>query len=490
MDTPFNIFDKSYVPPVLTAAPPRRRRKLLLASVAVLVVAAAGGVFLLSPYNHVFPLDTARLGADIRHLAADVAAVRPAPEVMAPAARLATAPRPETKPATRGEVETADFDAQMRELLALRTGPEARPSGAMAGQEAGQPEKAPGSLPSGPALPVATPTVAEIGAAPALAPAPLPSPAPAPVSAPTPAPMPAPSFSGPAGVEPGMATLAAPSAAPAAAVPVASLSSSASTEPASLAVSGDSRVQEQPASDAPPPAAAASPANPAPAAALPSLLPGTATPAPSDPITASIAMPPTASMTRGEQIDVLHLVTQLGVVMRDLRTENVALRAGAKASSDKVDNAVADFERRLALAESRGAVNAAMGVDAQGSNGTSRWNSVGGVDAQGRADGVAGEPETPTAPAARTLHQSGGPAPQPASFPGQAPASAAGGPRRYKVQAASPHLAMLSELDRSGGEGSQLQVGVGDRVPGYGRVVAIQQQGVAWIVKTDRGAIQ
>ncbi len=183
-------------------------------------------------------------------------------------------------------------------------------------------------------------------------------------------------------------------------------------------------------------------------------------------------------MTRGEQIDVLHLVTQLGVVMRDLRTENAALRAGAKASSDKVDNAVADFERRLALAESRGAINAAMGVDAQGANGGSR------------ADGVAGEPETPTAPAARTLHQSGGPAPQPASLPGQAPASAAGGPRRYKVQAASPHLAMLSELDRSGGEGSQLQVGVGDQVPGYGRVVAIQQQGVAWIVKTDRGAIQ
>jgi len=486
MDTPFNIFDKSYVPPVLTATPPRRRRKLLLASVAVLVVAAAGGVFLLSPYNHVVPLDTARLGADIRHLAADVAAVRPAPEVMAPAARLATAPRPETKPATRGEVETADFDAQMRELLALRTGPEARPTGAMAGQEAGQPEKTPGPLPSGPALPVAAPAVAEIGAAPA----PLPSPAPAPVPAPTPAPVPAPSFSGPAGVEPGMATLAAPSAAPAAAVPVASLSSSASAEPASLAVSVDSRAQEQPASDAPLPAAAASPASPAPAAALASLLSGTATPAPSDPIAASIAMPPAASMTRGEQIDVLHLVTRLGVVMRDLRTENVALRAGAKASSDKVDNAVADFERRLALAESRGAVNAAMGVDAQGSNGGSRWNSVGGVDAQGRADGVAGEPETPTAPAARTLHQSGGPAPQPVSFPGQAPASAAGGPRRYKVQAASPHLAMLSELDRSGGEGSQLQVGVGDRVPGYGRVVAIQQQGVAWLVKTDRGLIQ
>ena len=49
---------------------------------------------------------------------------------------------------------------------------------------------------------------------------------------------------------------------------------------------------------------------------------------------------------------------------------------------------------------------------------------------------------------------------------------------------------MLSELDRSGGEGSQLQVRVGDPVPGYGRVGAIQQQGMAWVVKTDRGTIQ
>ena len=78
---------------------------------------------------------------------------------------------------------------------------------------------------------------------------------------------------------------------------------------------------------------------------------------------------------------------------------------------------------------------------------------------------------------------------QPGSQP--APASpAVAGARRYKVQAASPHLAMLSELDRSGGEGSQLQVGVGDTVPGYGKITAIQQRGSSWTVQTDRGAIQ
>jgi len=48
-------------------------------------------------------------------------------------------------------------------------------------------------------------------------------------------------------------------------------------------------------------------------------------------------------------------------------------------------------------------------------------------------------------------------------------------------------LAMLSLLDRSGGEGSQLQIQIGDQVPGYGRVTAIQQRGSGWIVQTDKG---
>ena len=58
------------------------------------------------------------------------------------------------------------------------------------------------------------------------------------------------------------------------------------------------------------------------------------------------------------------------------------------------------------------------------------------------------------------------------------------------MTAASPGLAMLSELDRSGGEGSQIQVQVGDQVPGHGKITAIQQRGTAWVVKTAAGDIQ
>ena len=49
---------------------------------------------------------------------------------------------------------------------------------------------------------------------------------------------------------------------------------------------------------------------------------------------------------------------------------------------------------------------------------------------------------------------------------------------------------MLSEVDRTGEGGAQLQVAVGDEVPGYGKITAIAQQGSNWVVRAERGAIQ
>jgi hypothetical protein len=49
---------------------------------------------------------------------------------------------------------------------------------------------------------------------------------------------------------------------------------------------------------------------------------------------------------------------------------------------------------------------------------------------------------------------------------------------------------MLAEIDRSGDEGAQLQVAVGQSVPGYGRVKSIAQRGTAWVIQTEQGAIQ
>lgn len=481
MDNGFNIFepqphlagqpavDLTSAPP--SARPPRRRRRVLLASAAVLAVAAAGGAFLLSPYNHVIPVDTGRLGVQVRQLAASVAPGASETPVMAPAARLATAPRPEAKRPSRGETASADPDAQTRELLALRSGSDSATPGTAsgaAGQEAGQPEEAASpSLPSSalpPAAPAApaVPSGAGAGAGATLAARPAASVLPA--AAPPP-------LDGSAAVEPGMPPPAsqavapgpvAPASPPAAPVPAETTGRADATAPV------DTRLQEPAVPGIATQAASAPVSNPSPAIVAGDAAGTPPTPSQPDPVAVAIVLQP-GPMTRSDQIDVLHLVTRLGTSMRDLRTENAALRADVKASSDKVDNAVADFERRLALAEGRGAVNAAMGD----------------VDASSDA------PASLTSPSAAASHParlSRGLASQPVSL--QTQAAVAGGPRRYKVQAASPGLAMLSELDRSGGEGSQLQVGVGDPVPGYGRVSAIQQQGMAWVVKTDRGTIQ
>jgi hypothetical protein len=49
---------------------------------------------------------------------------------------------------------------------------------------------------------------------------------------------------------------------------------------------------------------------------------------------------------------------------------------------------------------------------------------------------------------------------------------------------------MLAEVDHSGGDGAQLEVQVGDTIPGYGHVLSVTQQGTNWVVKTDSGLIQ
>jgi hypothetical protein len=58
------------------------------------------------------------------------------------------------------------------------------------------------------------------------------------------------------------------------------------------------------------------------------------------------------------------------------------------------------------------------------------------------------------------------------------------------VQAASPGLAMLAEVDRTGDVGNLLQVSIGDEVPGYGKVKSIAQQGAAWVLTAERGTIR
>lgn len=182
---------------------------------------------------------------------------------------------------------------------------------------------------------------------------------------------------------------------------------------------------------------------------------------PTDAVAAVAALRP-APMTEPQQVQVLELVTQLGTLIRDQRAEIVQLRQDQQNVGQHVDVALADFGRRVSLAEARRAVGAAGQAE------------PGAVQPAGAAGGSSGTGVTPIV----------------ARYPLPAPPPANTGPHRYHVQAASPGLAMLSELDRSGGEERQLPVSPGDDVPGWGKVVSISQRGTTWMVKTDHGLIQ
>lgn len=228
-----------------------------------------------------------------------------------------------------------------------------------------------------------------------------------------------------------------------------------------------------------PPVAAAQPPAPPPAPTqaaaeprrqLPAVVP-VPNPQPPDPVTTAATLQATP-MSTPQQIQVLNLVTELGVILRDQRLENSKLRD----TMQHMDERMQDYDRRLALAEARGAITAAMGG--------------GEPPAAAASAPVAPVSVTVTAPT---------PAPPPASTLSRgsraasavAPAAAQDAtPKRYRVQAASPGLAMLAEVDRTGDVGNLLQVGVGDDVPGYGKIRSIAQQGTAWVLTAERGTIR
>lgn len=414
---------------------PRRRIRTLLLATSALIALAGGGLLLLSSVD---PSGTAQLAAHARQLATSVG-IQPLP-LVAPAAKLATQPRSDVAPPVRDEVPVASANAQLAEILHLRPGTQVAQTGTPVSQGRPGDGRMQGARQRTPAAPPLSPVPGEVGASSSDA---------TEVAA---------NLSEAPGPAPGHTATLPPKqvvvAAPATEIGLTSQSRPAAVEPVPVSLP----PQVSAGTAAPPPVPAERPVvQPAAARTL-------AVTTPSDAADVAAALHPTL-MSPGEQVDVLHTVAQLGIIVRDQRTQIAALRNSVQASGEKVDAAVADFERRLALAEARGAINAAMGADPAFQ--PAPPSSV------RQAAVVSGRASLP-----------GGAQPQPAA---SAPST---GPHRYRVQAASPGLAMLSELDRSGGEGSQLQIGVGDQVPGYGKVTAIQQRGSSWMVQTDHGAIQ
>ena len=203
--------------------------------------------------------------------------------------------------------------------------------------------------------------------------------------------------------------------------------------------------------------AEAAPASP-PAAAPSSVAPTSAPVAPNPPDAADVAVTlRPALMTPQAQVDVLALVTQMGALVRDMRDENAALRSKVEMLTETVQGRTTDFEQRLNLAEARNSVAAAMGAGHRPVV-TPILSTPGAAGGVTRA--VAAAPGT-----ARTV-------------------------RDYRVQAASPGLAVLADVNTPPGQAAGLQVKKGEMVPGVGRVVSIALRGTAWVVQTDHGVIQ
>ncbi len=189
-------------------------------------------------------------------------------------------------------------------------------------------------------------------------------------------------------------------------------------------------------------------------------------PAPAGDAAQTLARLRPAPLSPQDQVDVLQLVTQLGSLVRDQRMELDALRKSQAGLQQTVDSSIGDFRRRLTLAEARGSIAAAMGA--------------------------------PTQAAAADTAPDGRPTSQPTAPIVQATARTVvrttttddTAQHRYRIQAASPGLAMLSELDATGTGERQLTIQPGDVLPGYGRVASVSQRGTAWVVKADRGLIQ
>jgi hypothetical protein len=144
-------------------------------------------------------------------------------------------------------------------------------------------------------------------------------------------------------------------------------------------------------------------------------------------------------------------VTRLTGQVKDLQDRVQTLSNGS-------EEKFADLTRRVALGEANRAVTSAENAAGAGAGGTKPENAA--------SNGSDGEERT---------HMKVVAAPEVK--------------RSYRIQAASPGLAMLTAVDGSPDD-RPVEVAIGTNLPGYGRVLSIEQHGEAWVVKADRGSIE
>jgi hypothetical protein len=153
----------------------------------------------------------------------------------------------------------------------------------------------------------------------------------------------------------------------------------------------------------------------------------------------------------------LEKIAELGALVTRLTGQVKDLQDKVQTLSTGTDEKFADLTRRVALGEANRAVASAENA---GSAGLARQ-----AQAKGSADGSEAQERMPMKVAAADVKHN------------------------YRIQAASPGLAMLTAVDGSPDD-RPVEVAIGTELPGYGKVLSIEQHGEAWVVKADRGSIE
>jgi hypothetical protein len=153
----------------------------------------------------------------------------------------------------------------------------------------------------------------------------------------------------------------------------------------------------------------------------------------------------------------LEKIAELGALVTRLTGQAKDLQDKVQTLSTRAEEKFADLTRRVALGEADRAVASAENAGSRGSAASPRE--------KGSADGSEAQDRTSMKVAAADVK------------------------RTYRIQAASPGLAMLAAVDGSPDD-RPVEVAIGTELPGYGKVVSIEQHGQAWVVKAVRGSIE
>ena len=438
---------------------PRRSRKHpLLAGVAAVAIGGIGiAGFLVSPWNHLYPVP--RMAASARHLAAAAGIRLPAP--VSPASELARAAAPRAVPApTLNRPKPVSRQSQLAEVLSFKRNVEP--------PAVGHAQHADGRSSGSPLLSAEQHGVhAQVAASRTASP-------PASASPPTPAVIPGEVGMPPMVVgHPGLQTVvqghgdqSAPPAAPSgpakrAAAPAAPEHVVGPMVTAATAASAPEKPQVARGAGASSPDHSAAPTQHTDTqAASPANVAGNPVAAKTDPATQATHLV-AAPLATPDQIKVVNMVAEVAAMMRDLKIQQAELRSDLQKSSGQTVAELADLQRRVSLIEADRALDAARNAG------------------------------LPTAPSPAAQHPGTTPPVRLTRADAALPDhdSDASERVRYHVQAASNGLAMLAEVDRSGGDGAELQVNVGDSIPGYGKVKSIGQVGARWVITTEHGTI-